>query len=60
VLIDAELQSEPLLFAAQNGIGLLSIEGGSAFARAREVPRLEQELQAIGDRYQHHGMGAAA
>jgi len=50
VLIDAELQSEPLLFAVQNAVGLLSIDADGAVARARAVPRLEEELQAIGDR----------
>jgi hypothetical protein len=49
VLIDAELQAEPLLFAAQNGVALLSIDGNETSARARGVPRLEDELRAIGD-----------
>jgi hypothetical protein len=51
VLIDAELQSEPLLFAADNGVALLSVDGSSTWARAPAVPRLEGELQAIGDDY---------
>jgi hypothetical protein len=50
VLIDAELQSEPLLFASQNGVALLFVDGASAYALARDVPRLEEELQAIGER----------
>jgi hypothetical protein len=52
VLIDAELQSEPLLFASENGVGLLSLGGETTFALAPGVPRLEQELQAIGDAFQ--------
>jgi hypothetical protein len=51
VLLDAELQSEPLLFAAQNGVGLLSVDADGVSARAPDVPRLEAELQAIGERY---------
>jgi hypothetical protein len=51
VLIDAELQSEPLLFAADNGVALLSIDASTTFARAPAVPRLQDELQAIGDGY---------
>jgi hypothetical protein len=49
VLIDAELQPEPLLFAAQNGVALLSVDAGETSARARGVPRLEDELRTIGD-----------
>ena len=51
VLLDTELQSEPLLFAAQNGVALLSVDADGVYARAREVPRLQEELQAIGERY---------
>ena len=51
VLIDAELQSEPLLFASENGVGLLSVDAGATFALAADVPRLEEELQAIGDAF---------
>jgi hypothetical protein len=51
VLIDAELQGEPLLFAASNGVALLSIEPDATSVRARGVPRLEAELRAIGDRF---------
>jgi hypothetical protein len=57
VLIDAELQAEPLLFAATNGVALLSIDGATTSVRARGVPRLEDELRAIGDRLR---AGAAA
>jgi hypothetical protein len=52
VLIDAELQSEPLLFASENGVGLLSVDAAATFALAPDVPRLEEELQAIGDAFQ--------
>jgi hypothetical protein len=51
VLIDAELQSEPLLFAADHGVALLSIDASTTFARAPAVPRLQEELRAIGDGY---------
>jgi hypothetical protein len=52
VLIDTELQSEPLLFASENGVGLLSVDARATFALAPDVPRLEQELQAIGEAFQ--------
>ena len=49
VLLDTELESEPLLFAADNGVALLAVDADTTFARAPDVPGLEQELTAIGD-----------
>lgn len=51
VLIDADLQTEPLMFAADNGVALLSVDASTTWARAPAVPRLQEELQVIGDGY---------
>lgn len=49
VLLDTELQPDPLLFASENGIALLFVDSRSAYALASAVPRLEEELQKIGE-----------